>query len=76
MKKKKKYDKFYSINGFITKVQNNLNNFDFKYVAYCKNPDNNNWYRFDDEDIKLIGNNIQNEIINYEIPLILFYKIN
>ena len=74
--KEKKYDKFYSINGFITKVQNNLNNFDFKYVAYCKNPDNNNWYRFDDEDIKLIGNNIQNEIINYEIPLILFYKIN
>ena len=72
-----KIDKnIYHINGIITQVKNNINNYDFKYIAYCKNPDDNNWYRFDDEDIKPIGNNIQNEIVDYEIPLILFYKIN
>ena len=65
----------YNINGIITKVKNNYNNFNFKYIAYCKNPDNGNWYRFNDEEIKNIGNNIQNQIFNCEIPLILFYKL-
>ena len=70
-----KYDNkiFYNINGIITKVNNN---YDAKYIAYYKNNDNDNWYRFDDEDIRLSNNNIKNEIGNHEIPLILFYKIS
>ena len=63
---------YYNINGIITKVKNI---FEVKYIAYCKNNDNNNWYRFDDEEIKLIIGNIKNEIDNFEIPLILFYQI-
>ena len=63
---------YYNINGIITKVKNI---FEVKYIAYYKNNDNNNWYRFDDEEIKLIIGNIKNDINNFEIPLILFYQI-
>ena len=62
----------YSLYSVITKVQN----YQEKYVAYCKNKEDNNWYRFDDEDINYIGNidDIRNIYINQEFPLILFYK--
>ena len=62
----------YNINSIITKVSKN---FEAKYITYYKNDDNYNWYRFDNEDIKLIDGNIQNGIDNHEIPLILLYKI-
>ena len=64
--------KNYILSGIITKVRNNFEN---NYIAYCQNDIDDNWYRYDDEDIKLIYN-VRNEIINDEMPLILFYKMN
>ena len=64
--------KNYILSGIITKVRNNFEN---NYIAYCQNDIDDNWYRYDDEDIKLIYN-VRNEIINNEMPLILFYKMN
>jgi len=43
------------------------------FVALCKNPKDNNWYRFDDENIVQI-NDFQKEVINFGNPDILFYQ--
>jgi hypothetical protein len=64
--------KKYNLSGVITMMGNNFEN---KYIAYCKNDFDENWYRYHDEDIKLIYN-VRNEIIGHEMPLILFYKMS
>ena len=60
----------YNLYGIITLVKDNSED---KYLALCKNKENNNWYRFDDENIYYI-NDVENDIINYGKPLILFYN--
>ena len=46
-------------------------------ASYKRNKDNkdNNWYRYNNQDEKLI-NNIQKEVIDFEHPLLLLYKKN
>jgi len=45
------------------------------YISHCKNMLNNNWYKFDDDDINYIPNeNISNEIITKN-AYILFYVL-
>ena len=41
------------------------------FVALCKSPVNNNWYKFDDETIEQID---EREVIKFDSPDILFYK--
>ena len=66
-------EQIYKLYGIIIKIKNNL---ETKYISFCKNSTNNNWYSFDDENTKIIKN-INEDINNYGIPLILFYsKIN
>ena len=60
----------YNLYGIITLVKDNSGD---KYLALCKNKENHNWYRFDDENIYYI-NDVENDIINYGKPLILFYN--
>lgn len=57
----------YKLYGIITKVKNENH-----YVAFCNNYDENIWYKYDDnKEIKQMNN--FKEIVDYEIPLILFY---
>ena len=57
----------YNLYGVISLIYDN------KYVASCKNFGDNKWYRFDDENIEKNIGNLNNDVINYGIPLILFY---
>ena len=45
------------------------------FVASCKSPINNKWYRYNDAFVNPI-NNVQKEIIEYGTPYILFYQKN
>ena len=43
------------------------------FVASCKSPCDNHWYRYNDAIVNPI-NDVQTEIINFGMPYILFYK--
>ena len=43
------------------------------YIASCRSPVDKSWYRYTSSEITPIGN-VQNDIINYETPYVLFYK--
>ena len=43
------------------------------FLAYCKNPINHCWYKYDDEYVSIV-NNFKNEIIDSNNPYILFYQ--
>ena len=62
---------FYSLYGVITHLGESGPNAHF--VASCKSPVNNKWYRFNDSIITPI-NNFFTEIHNFGTPYILFYK--
>jgi len=64
----------YELYGVITHIDQSLSN--ALFIASCKSPVDSKWYRYNDAKITPI-NNIQNEVINFGIPYILFYqKIN
>ena len=44
-----------------------------KFVASCKSPINNIWYKFNDSLVTQIFN-FKNDVLNFGIPYILFYK--
>jgi len=43
------------------------------YVATCKSPVDNRWYRYDDSFVNPITD-IQKEVIDFGVPYILFYQ--
>ena len=43
------------------------------FVAACKSPIDNRWYRYNDAMVKLITN-FKNDVLNFGVPYILFYK--
>ena len=43
------------------------------YIAACKSPVDKSWYRYTSSEITPI-NDVQNDLINYETPYVLFYK--
>ena len=43
------------------------------FIACCKSPINNKWYKYNDDLVTEI-NNFNQEIINYAKPFILFYQ--
>ena len=43
------------------------------FVASCKSPVNNKWYRYNDALVNSI-NNLQREVMDFETPYILFYQ--
>ena len=63
----------YNLYAVITCI--NINKINKYYIASCKSPINNKWYKYNDEKVTLI-NNIQKEIIDFETPLVLFYEKN
>ena len=43
------------------------------FMAFCKSPIDNKWYRYNDAVVTKV-NNVQNDIIDFGNPYILFYK--
>ena len=63
----------YNLYGVITHIGKSGPNAHF--VASCKSPINNRWYRYNDAIVNEITN-IQKDIIEFGTPYILFYQIN
>ena len=61
----------YELYGVITHIGESGPNAHF--IASCKSPINKKWYRYNDAFVDPITN-IQNEILDYGIPYILFYQ--
>ena len=66
----------YSLYGVITHIGQSGPSAHF--IASCKSPVDQKWYRYNDSIISPISNdNIQKEIIDFGTPYILFYqKVN
>ena len=63
----------YNLYGVITHIGKSGPNAHF--VASCKSPVDNNWYRYNDAIVSSITN-LQKEVIDFGTPYILFYKKN
>ena len=63
----------YNLYGIITHVGQSGPNAHF--VASCKSPIDNKWYRYNDAFVNSITN-IQKEVIEFGTPYILFYQKN
>jgi len=63
----------YNLYGTITHIGQSGPNAHF--VALCKSPIDNKWYKYDDALVNPI-NNLQKEVIEFETPYILFYQKN
>jgi len=63
----------YNLYGVITHIRQSGSNEHF--IASCKSPIDNKWYRYDDDFVNPIKN-LQKEVIEFGIPYILFYQKN
>ena len=61
----------YDLYGVITHIGESGPNAHF--IASCKSPIDNNWYRYNDSIVNHI-NNIQKDVIDFGTPYILFYQ--
>ena len=61
----------YDLYGVITHIGKSGPNAHF--IASCKSPIDNNWYRYNDDLVSLITN-IQSDVIDFGVPYILFYQ--
>ena len=43
------------------------------FIAYCRSPIDNQWYKYNDSLVECIGN-FYNDIHNFGVPYILFYE--
>ena len=68
----KKNKMSYDLYGFITHIGQSGPNAHF--VASCKSPIDNQWYRYNDAIVNPITN-VQKEIIEFGVPYILFYQL-
>ena len=71
--KKDKPKIIYNLYGVITHIGQSGPNAHF--VASCKSPIDNKWYRYNDAIVSSI-NNIQKDVIDFGTPYILFYQRN
>ena len=70
---KDKPNMIYNLYGVITHIGESGPNAHF--VASCKSPIDNKWYRYNDSFVNPI-NNIEKEVIEFGTPYILFYRKN
>ena len=61
----------YDLFGVI--IQNEKSEEKRNYIAFCKSPIDNDWYQYNDDLVFPIIN-FDKEIINYNMPHVLFYK--
>ena len=43
------------------------------FIAFCKSPIDNKWYKYNDAMVDYVGN-FYNDIVNFGVPYILFYE--
>ena len=43
------------------------------FIAYCRDPIYNYWYKYNDSIVTPVGN-FQSEVINFAMPYLLFYQ--
>ena len=65
----KKEKLIYNLYGIISSCGDK----DIHYVAFCKNPSEGNWIKYDDCNVEII-NNLENDIFNFGNPVALFYQ--
>ena len=63
----------YDLYGVISNI--NLSGLSPHFIASCKSPVDNKWYRYNDAIVSPITN-IQKDVIDFGIPCILFYQKN
>ena len=61
----------YNLIGVVTQVEQRGPN--EHYIGFCKSPINNLWYSYNDAFVNLVED-VQKEIINFGVPIILFYQ--
>ena len=61
----------YKLIGVITYIEEN--NKVGKYIAYCRDSFNSEWYKYNDEIVNFVEN-FQNEVINSVVPYFLLYE--
>jgi len=61
----------YKLIGVITYIEEK--NKGGKYISYCKDSINNEWYKYNDEIVNFVEN-FQNEIMNSVVPYLLLYE--
>ena len=43
------------------------------FIAYCRSPIDDNWYKYNDDLVTPI-NDVKQEVIDYAMPYLLFYQ--
>jgi ubiquitin C-terminal hydrolase len=61
----------YNLIGVVTHMEQSDPN--EHYTGFCKSPINNRWYSYNDAFVNFVED-VQKEIINFGIPIILFYQ--
>ena len=59
----------YDLYSIIYLIKNN----EIHYIALCKDLIENLWYKYDDDNVEIIKN-LNSELINFGIPVALFYQ--
>ena len=67
---KENYPTYYELIGVVSLLKYYRNS-EMKYIAFCKNFNNQNWYKYDDTNIT---ESSFLEVSNNGIPCILFYS--
>ena len=65
------YEEFYELIGVITHIGES--SMSGHFIAYCKDPIINKWNKYNDSIVTEV-NNFQNEVINFAMPYLLFYR--
>ncbi len=66
--------KVYELYGVVTHFKgNDPKGLDSHFMASCKNPIDNEWYKYNDNSVTKVKN-VQRDVIEFGTPYILFYK--
>ena len=65
----KKENLIYDLYGIISLCESK----DIHYVSFCRNLNENIWYKFDDSSVRIV-NNLENDVFNFGNPVALFYQ--
>ena len=67
----KETDNKYNLIGIITHIGEN--SMSGRFIAYCKDPINGKWHKYNDAFVSEVYN-FEKEVINYAMPYLLFYQ--
>jgi ubiquitin carboxyl-terminal hydrolase 2/21 len=68
---KKSNDLIYHLYAIVTHI--GPSNMGGHFIAFCKSPIDNRWYKYNDAMVEFVGN-FYSDIVNFGVPYILFYE--